>query len=63
MLPTLTPSQGLKIFFFTMNFFAQHRLYVNNMHDKFKGQKIKEKKDIQNLPTCVVVKKFHYCPL
>jgi hypothetical protein len=33
----------------------QHGLYDNNNHAKFQGQKIHEKKVIQNLPTLVVV--------
>jgi len=31
-------------------------VYVDNMCAKFQGQKIHMKKDIQNLPTCVVVR-------
>jgi hypothetical protein len=38
-----------------MNFFAQDPLYANNMCAKFEGQKIYTKKEIHNLPTCVVV--------
>jgi len=45
-----------------MNFFSQHRLYVNNTSTKFQGQNIHQKKDIQNLPTCVVVKKISLLP-
>ena len=41
---TLTPSQGLKNCLFTMKFLAQHALYNNNIHAKFKGQKIYTKK-------------------
>jgi len=29
------------------------------MYTKFQGQKIYKKKDIQNLPTCVAMKKIH----
>jgi len=32
------------------------------MCTKFQGQKIHQKKDIQNLPTCVVVKKISLLP-
>jgi len=39
-LPTLTASQELKNWYFTMKFFSQHHLYVNNTCTKFQGQKI-----------------------
>jgi len=39
--------------FFTMNILSQHHLYVNNTCTKFHSQKIHQKKDIQNLSTCV----------
>jgi len=41
-----------------MKFLSQHHLYVNNTCTIFQGQKINQKKHIQNLPTCVVVKFF-----
>jgi len=53
---TLTPSQGLKIFLFTMKFFPQSDFYVNNLFDKFQSQNIYTKKDIQKLPTCIAVR-------
>jgi len=62
-LPTLTTSQELKNWYFTMKFLSHHHVYVNNTCTKFQGQKIHPKKDVQNLPTCVVVKQFHYCQL
>jgi len=34
----------------------QDHLYVNNISAKFQGQKIHTQKDIQNLPTCVVMR-------
>jgi len=40
--------------FFAMKFLEQQFLYVNNMCSRFHGQKINTKKDIYNLPTCVV---------
>ena len=55
-LPTLTDSQELKNLYFTMKFFPPHHLHVNNMWIQFQGQKMYQKKDIQNLPTCVDVK-------
>jgi len=50
--------QGLKNWFFVMKFFLEENLYVNNICAKFQGQKIYTKRDIQSLPTCVVVN-FH----
>jgi len=58
LLPTLTPSRGLKNFLFTMNFFSQNYFYAKNMCAKFQGQKSYKKKDIQNLPTCVAVRNY-----
>jgi len=43
-------------FLFTMKFFRQFFLYVNNICDKFKGQKSHTKEDMQNLPTYVAVR-------
>jgi len=59
LLPTLTTFQGLKIYFFAMKFLEQQVLYVNNIVSKFQGQKINTKKDIHNLPTCVVLRNNH----
>jgi len=56
MLPTLTTSQGLKFISFAMKFLEQQSLYNNNIYSKFQGQKINNKKDIHNLPTCVVLR-------
>jgi len=56
------PSRGLKNYFFTMKFFSQDLLYVNNICARFQGQKIYTKKDIQNLPTCVAVRKISLLP-
>ena len=39
-----------------MKFLEQKPLYVSNIWQKFQGQKINAKKDINNLPTCVVVR-------
>jgi len=39
-----------------MKFLAEDNLYVDNMCDKFQGQKIHPEKHIQNLPTCVVAR-------
>jgi len=50
---TLTPSQGLRNFLFTMKFLSQNYFYVNNMCDKFESQKNLIKKDIQNLSACL----------
>jgi len=55
MLPTLIASQRLN-FLFSMKFLEQQWIYVNNIYFKFKGQKINIKKDIYNLPTCVVLR-------
>jgi hypothetical protein len=55
LLPTLVASQELKIFF-AMKSLEQQILYINNICSKFQGQKINTKKDIHNLPTCVVLK-------
>ncbi len=57
LLPTLPPSQGLKTFFVGMKFLEWNQIYVDYMCGKFQGQKIYQKKDIQNLLTCVVKKK------
>jgi len=62
-LPTLIAFQGLKNWYFTMNFLSQHHIFVNKACRKFQGQKFHLKKDVQNLPTCVVVKKIHYCQI
>jgi len=62
LLPTLTTSQGLKKKNFTMKFLEQQVLYVNNICSKFQGQKINKEKDIHNLPTCVVLRKFSLLP-
>jgi len=62
LLPTLTPSQGLKNYFFTVKFFTWNPLYVVNIWSKFQVEKIHPQKDIQNLPTCVVVRKFSLLP-
>ena len=37
---TLTTSQGLKIWYFTMKYFQQNYFYVNNMSTEFEGQNI-----------------------
>jgi len=62
LLPTLTPFLGVKFFSFAMKFLSQDQLYVNNIWSKFQSQKIYTKKDIPNLPTCVVVRKFSLLP-
>jgi len=48
--------------FFAMKFLARNHLYADNMCFKFQVQKIYPKKDIQNLPTCVVLRKFSLLP-
>ncbi len=45
-LPTLTPSRGLKNYFFLMKFFSQDPLYASNICTKFQVQMIYTKKDI-----------------
>jgi len=40
----------------TMNFFSWDHFYVENICTKSQGQRIYTKKDIQNPPTCVVVR-------
>jgi len=62
MLPTLTASQELKNWYFTTKCLPQHHLYVSNMYTKFQGQKIHQKKVIQNLSTWVVVEKISLLP-
>jgi len=62
MLPTLKASRELKNWYFTMKFLQQNHLYDNNTCTKFQGQKFYQKKDIQNLLTCVVVKCFSLLP-
>jgi len=48
--------------FFSMNCFLQEHLCVNNICEKFQGQKIYKKKDIGILPVCVDVKKNSLLP-
>ena len=48
LLPTLTPSTGLKICFFTLKFWGQHHLYVDNIHTKFQVQRTHKTKDIED---------------
>jgi len=62
LLPTLTPSQGLTKKSFAMTFLAGDNLYVDNMCSKFQVQEIYTKKDIRNLPTHVVLRKFSLLP-
>jgi len=56
LLPTFTASQGLEFFFFAMKFFEQKLIYDFNTLSKFQVQKISTKKDIHNLPTCIVLR-------
>jgi len=56
LLPTLTPSQGLRNCVFTMKFLAQDTLHVNKKCAKIQVQKIYTKKSTHNLPICVVVR-------
>jgi len=58
LLPTLTPSQRLEKKNLAMEILSWDPLYVNTMCAKFQVQKICPPKDIWNLPTCVVVRKF-----
>jgi len=53
LLLTLTLCQGLRNCLFTIKILSKNSSYVNKMCDKFGGQKIHPKKDIQNLPTRV----------
>jgi len=46
---TLTPSLRLKNCYSTMKCLAQDHLYVDNIYEKFQGQKMHSKKIIQNL--------------
>ena len=52
LLLTLTLSQGLNNWLFTIGVLSQNDFYVHNTRDKFQGQKSHIRKDIQNLPTC-----------
>jgi len=56
------PSWELKNWYFTMKLLSQHHLYFNNTCTKFEGQNFHQKKDIQNLPTCVAVNFFSMLP-
>jgi len=62
LLPTLTPFRRLKYCLFTIKFLSWNHFYVDNMHAKFQVQNIFRKKDIQNLPTCVVVRMISLLP-
>jgi hypothetical protein len=64
LLPTLTASQSLNYYFLAMKFLERKPFCVNNTWYKFQDQIINKTKDINNLPTCVVVgrnggKPFH----
>jgi len=50
---TLPRAEKLLIYY---EILLQNSFYVNSMCAKFQGQKSNTKKDIQNLPTCVVVR-------
>jgi len=54
LLPTLIPSQGLKIFLFNMNFLSHNEFYVNNMCTNFTNMYSCEKNSCENtwLVTC-----------
>jgi len=39
-----------------MNFLEEQIIYVKNMCAEFEGQKMNPKKDIHNVPACVVLK-------
>jgi len=52
-----TLPRAQKLGFFHEVFLQEHP-YLNNICAKFQGQKIHQKKDIESLPTCVVVD-FH----
>jgi len=43
-----------------MKFLSRDHLYVDNMCAKFQVQKIYPKKDIKNIPTCIVVRMIFY---
>ncbi len=60
-LPTLTPSQGLRKCPLTMKILAQDVLHVNNMCGKLHGHNFYTHEDVRNLPYCsklVVVNGF-----
>jgi len=61
-LPTLKGSRELKNWYFTKKFLPQHQLYVDKTCTKFQGQNIYQKKDIQNLLTCVPMRKSSLLP-
>jgi len=46
----------IEYFFFAMKFLAWDCLYADKVCSKFQVQKIYTKKDIRNLPTCIVVR-------
>jgi len=54
LLPTLIPYQSMKNCYFAINFLAWYHLYVDKTCDKFQGQKMHTKKDIDILPTCII---------
>jgi len=56
LLPTLIASQRLTFFLVPLNLLEYQFLYVNNICSKFQGQKINTKKDIHNLPKCVILR-------
>jgi len=56
------PFENSKIDILPWIFLPQHHLYVINTCTKFQGHKIYQKRDIQNLPTCVHVKKNSLLP-
>jgi len=53
----------VQIFLFTMNFFLENHLFVNNIHAKFQGQKIYIKKIYKIYQHMQLWEKFHCCQL
>jgi len=62
LLSTLKVSREFKNWYFTMKVLTHHHFYINSICAKFQGQNIYQKKDIQNLPTCVPVRKISLLP-
>jgi len=58
-LSTLTPSQGLKNWFFTLIFLSWDHLYIENMSSKFQVQKIYTKKIFEIYQHVKLWENFH----
>ena len=62
LLPTLTPSQRLRNVPFTMKDLAEHALYVNNIHAKFRGHNIYTKEKNFNVQTSFTIANLDTLP-